>query len=502
MARVPSHSREHAVTRCSSRAFAAGCIFAAGAIFTAGAILASGLAWAGLPDEGECPKITIEPDGSQPREDAVAVAIEPGMVLGEEDLMLLRQLIPKELWRHRGVFFHEGMRIEVGPCHRRYAQPDFFRSATERFAGESRIDAEGNLTNYTAGLPFPSSSIADDDSEAGARWAFNLEQRYAGAALRGKFRITDLPGRVGRAQVYDGTFYYLKAAHRADLADTDYRIPSKRKTLSAAGGEFTKPFNARHLAWRQFRSARAAKRHSEPDDVFTYIPSMRKMRRAAVSWVDGLYVPRYTVSGDGGGGSMQFGEGASINPTAGRSIAASENMRRGFVGFTLRANAYHWRLLGERDVLAPINSSSRGYPLNEEHNFGTSGLSLANDRWDLRRAVLIEGAARDKGRDVASLVIAIDMQTQQPLYWFTRTSRGRLLDVGALAYQFSDDLPLSPEWPSGRPASVFLPVAAVFFDAGAGAGGWRRESFELDATPVSKQRRQQMMTSSSLDRGR
>ncbi|MDP6981059.1 MAG: DUF1329 domain-containing protein [Myxococcota bacterium] len=477
------------------------CLLLVGLIAGAGSTLATGAAAATLPNEDECPKITLEPDGSEPREDAVAVAIEPGMVLGEEDLMLLRQLIPKELWRHREVFFHEGMRIEVGPCHRRYPQPDFFRTATERFAGQSRIDAKGNLANYTAGLPFPLSAIADDE-EAGARWAFNLEQRYVGAALRGKFRITDLPGRVGRAQIYDGNFYYLKAAHRADLADTDYRIPSKKKTLSAAGGEFTKPFNARHLAWRQFRPARAAERHGEPDDVFTYIPSMRKSRRAAASWVDGLYVPRYTVSGDDGGGSMQFGEGASINPTAGRSIAVSENMRRGFVGFTLRANAYHWRLLGERDVLAPLNSSNRGYPLSDERNFGTSGLSLANDRWDLRRVVLIEGAARKKGRDVASLVVAIDMQTQQPLYWFTRTARGRLLDVGALAYQFSDDLPLAPQWPGGKPASVFLPVAAVFFDAGAGAGGWRRESFELDATPVSKQRRQQMMTSSSLDRGR
>jgi len=459
-------------------------------------------AGAGLPAEGDCPKITLEPDGSRPREDAVAIAIEPGMVLGADDMMLLRQLIPREIWRHREIFFHEGMRIEVGPCHRRYALPGFFLEATRRFAGQSRIDQDGNLVDYTAGLPFPIDSISEADPEAGAKWAFDLQQRYMGAALRGKFRVTDLPGAVGRAQTYDGEFYYLKTAHRADLEETHYRVDGRKKMLSAAGGEFTRPFNARHLAWRQFRGERALRRHREPDDIFAYIPSMRKARRAAVPWVDGLYLPRYTVSGDGGGGSMMFGDGASINPTAGRSIAVSENMRRGFIGITLRANAYHWRLVGERDVLAPLNGNRPGYPVEEKRNFGTSGLSLANDRWDLRRAVVIEGVARERGRDVAALLLTIDLQTQQPLYWMTKTSRGRLLDVGALAYRFSDDQPDAPVFGDETLGSFFLPVAAAFFDAGSGAGGWRRESFRLEATPVRPEKREQMMTSGSLDRGR
>lgn len=497
LARPPSSPRARQPARLRrSASIWPGALAAMASLFVAASALA------GLPEEGDCPKITLEPDDGAPREDAVAIAIEPGMVLGEEDLMLLRQLIPKEIWRHREVFFYEGMRIEVGPCHRRYAEPAFFTAATERFAGKSRIDEDGNPVDYTAGLPFPIDSIADDDPKAGAKWAFNVEQRYVGAALRGRFRLTDLPGRVGRAQTYDGEFFYLKTAHRADLAESEYRIPNRKKMLSAAGGEFSRPFNARHLAWRQFRSERSARRFREPDDIFTYIPTMRKTRRAAVSWVDGLYMPRYTVTGDGGGGSMRYGESSSINPTAGRSIAISENLRRGFVGFTLRANAYHWRWLGERDVLAPLNGSNPGYPVNDERNFGTSGLSLANERWDLRRAVVIEGAARERGGDVTSVVITLDLQTAQPLYWVTRTSRGRSLDVGALAYRFSDDQIPSPRFPDGTAASVFLPAAAVFFDAGVGAGGWRRESYRLEATSVSKEKRQEMMSSSGLDRGR
>ena len=72
----------------------------------------------------------------------------------------------------------------------------------------------------------------------------------------------------------------------------------------AAGGEFTKPFDARFLKWRQFRPEKAAKRYSEPDDIFAYLPSMRKSRRAATNWVDGLYVPKYIATGGGGGGPV------------------------------------------------------------------------------------------------------------------------------------------------------------------------------------------------------
>ncbi|MFT5441216.1 MAG: hypothetical protein ACI8W3_000256 [Myxococcota bacterium] len=471
-------------------------------VSTSLAISVAGPVTAGLPDEGDCPEVTLTPDGSDSAEDAVAVQIEPGMILKQEDLMLLRQLIPLEIWRHREVFFHEGMRLEVGPCHRRYPVAQFYRAATEKFAGQAKVDNDGNLTNYTAGLPFPPESIDPSDRKAGAMWALNLEQRYVGTGARGKFRITDFPNAVGGQQTYDGKFYLLKVAHRADLEADGYRIKKRNKMTAAFGGEFHRPFNARHLAWRQLRPARASRRYNEPDDIFTYIPTMRKMRRAAVSWVDGMYMPRYSVTGDGGGGGLLFGDGGSISPTAGRSIAVSEDMRRGFIGMTLRGNAYAWRVVGEADVLAPLNASGSGYPKLDDRNFGTSGLSLASDRWDLRHALILEGALRVENLDVAYVKIYIDYQTLQPLYWFTRTSRQRLLDVGAFAYHYSDDDAKAPEWPGGMQSSVFLPVAATFFDAGAGAGGWRRESFDLEATPMSADEERAMTTSSSLGRGR
>ena len=433
----------------------------------------------------------------------MGVMLEPGMILTQEDLMLLRKLIPLEIWRtSRGLLSRRHatrsrpLVTDATPC----------RSSTAKQPSASPANRKSTTTatceTTRLACPFRPIKIDPEDRKSPARWAFNLQHRYIGAGVREKFRITDFPNSVGAQQTYEGSFFLLRVAHRADLADTDYGTKARKKIDVAAGGEFDRPFNARHLAWRQFRPTKASRNYSEPDDVFTYIPTMRKVRRAAASWVAGMYLPRYTATGDSGGGGMAFGDGGSISPTAGRSIAVSEDIRRGFVGMTLRANAYAWRIAGETDVLAPLNASEKGYPEVDAKNFGTSGLSLASDRWDLRHAIILEGALRVENLDVAYIKIYVDYQTLQPLYWITRTKRQRLLDVGALAYRFSDDLPNATQWPGGIPASVFYPVAASFYDAGSGAGGWRRESYRLEMTPVGEHKQRAMTTSDSLSRGR
>ena len=57
----------------------------------------------------------------------------------------------------------------------------------------------------------------------------------------------------------------------------------------------------------------------------------------------------------------------------------------------MRPNAYDWRFIEERPVLAPLNGSRAGYPKEKNRNFGSSGLSVGSDRWDVRWATVIEG---------------------------------------------------------------------------------------------------------------
>jgi hypothetical protein len=458
-----------------------------------------------LPPENRCPALGSSPNGPVAG-DAVLRQLREGFALDYEDLLSLRELLPEEIWSNRHAFFDPGMKMLLGSCHRRYPVPAFFSEATERYAGQATVDREGNLRGYQAGLPFPPDAIDPEAPDAAVQWAWNLALRYRGAGPVGSFRITDMPGRMGGIQVYEGSFFFLQSRHRADLAEHDFSVPEADGSLFVAGGRFDEPFNARHLAWRQMRPEESLTKYSVADDTFVYVPTMRKVRRAATTWVDGTYMPRYRVAGDSGGGGLPMGgsewtgPAGAINPTAAESIHQTENLRRGFTLLALRPNAYVWRILGEREVLAPLNAQRPGYPNSNERNFGRHGLSVASDRWDVRWAVVIEGRTRERHSQYETMLIFVDYQTQQPLYVITKARRGRILDVGIPVHRFSEDVMNYPEWPNGQRASVFDPVAEVFYRA-ADDSGWRRESYDVRSTPADPREQRRFTSTSYLMRG-
>ncbi len=463
-------------------------------------------AGAELPPENRCPALSANPSGSQAA-DALLRQLREGYVLDYEALLSLQRLLPEEIWANRHVFFDPGMKMLLGSCHRRYPVPAFFSEATERYAEKASLDSEGNLRGYEAGLPFPPDSIDPAAPDAAVRWAWNLALRYRGAGAVGKFRIIDMPGRIGGIQIYEGSFFFLQSRHRADLAEHDYSVPEADKNLFVAGGRFDKPFNARHLAWRQMRPQESLTRYSVPDDTFVYVPTMRKVRRAATTWVDGTYMPRYRVAGDSGGGGIAVGgsewtgPSGAINPTAAESIHQTENLSRGFTLQALRPNAYVWRMRGEREVIAPLNGHRPGYPLSNERNYGRHGLSVASDRWDVRWAVVIEGRTREAHGPFDTLLIYLDYQTQQPLYVVTKARRGRILEVGIPVHRFSGDVVNYPEWPNGQRASVFDPVAEAFYRV-ADDSGWLRESYDVRSTPADPREQRRFTSTDYLIRGR
>jgi len=453
------------------------------------------------PDEGDCPTLQATSGDGAVLEDASPIVVKPGMRVDKDALLALRSLLPTELWKFREIFFYEGMQMEIGPCHRRFVVPKAFRAATEKFRGQAKLDRHGNLEHYTAGLPFPPADIDDADRDAALRWAWNFEKRYRGAGHRGPMRIRSHASGLGRTQTYRGEFSLLRTQGRADLWERGYQVEDAKDRVWVGGGRFTDPFAARGLAWRQFRVEKSIGRWEEPDDVFVYVPEMRKMRRSATNWVDGFFVPSFTWAGQSGGGGVPV-PGGNINPTAGVNIGTSEHARVGFTGLSIRPNAYVWRMRGRKVVIAPLNGVATGYPANTERNFGYSGLSLADDRWDVRSAVVIEGALKRRNETIRTVTIYLDEQTVQPLFWISRTDRRRLVEIGVFAHRFTSDVEEYPDWPGGSQAYVFEPVAAAFFNALAGEGGWIRESYELNSLPFSDDERRQAMTADTLLRGR
>src|SRR5690606_17380054 len=108
-----------------------------------GAAAAPAARAATLPPENACPTVTgAAAEGS---DDAVGVPLREGTAIGMGDLLLIRELLPPEIWKYREVFFYEGMRLEIGPCFRRYPAGRWYEEATAAHAGKARIDDDGNL---------------------------------------------------------------------------------------------------------------------------------------------------------------------------------------------------------------------------------------------------------------------------------------------------------------------------------------------------------------------
>jgi hypothetical protein len=446
--------------------------------------------WA-LPEPGSCNprggRVGLEREPEEP----TGVPFKTGDVFEVDRLNSLRNYIPDFIWQQRERFFFEGMRLEIGPCFRDYSPPDFFREATVRGAGHAKLDEEGGLSAYGAGLPFPPASIAPGDARAGLEWLWNVEERYQAAGFRGKFRLTDLVGRVGRAEPFTGEMFKLILSHRADLPAPAYESKSARGNVWVAGGLFFTPFDAREYAWRQYRSVDNMVSARRSDDLHAYLPQWRRVRRLAANNVEGLYMPSFSVGvvanqtlpvGGGAGAAGGVGGAASIGADGG----TIQTKRSGFEGLEFRPNLHTAKVVGLHDVLAPLNLGAPVWPANPDRDFGPWGLSFASDRWDFRRALVLEATQRNVTGSVddAKMLLYVDLQTLQPLYVATFDEKGEMTNVGIFAGRWSEDRTDYPRWPDApeRPIRVIDSVGAAFANL-AESGSWRRESWENVATP-------------------
>ncbi len=160
--------------------------------------------------------------------------------------------------------------------------------------------------------------------------------------------------------------------------------------------------------------------------------------------------------------------------TPGSSVGITEHQRRGFVGLLIRPNAYRFHFMRTQDVLAPINSDLYGYPLDPDRSYGPSGLSVANGRWELRRAIVLRGERKKPDKNFRSITLYIDALTQAPLYLITRKRDEQVKEVGIFMGKFTGDDPLAPKWDgSGKDFGWILPVAETLFVAG--EEGWIRD---------------------------
>ncbi|MFQ5417609.1 MAG: DUF1329 domain-containing protein [Myxococcota bacterium] len=385
-----------------------------------------------------------------------------GDVLRYHQIEKLRPFLPEPFWANRRFFFYEGMKIEVGPSQADYSPAREYLEATEQFRGQARLGPDDSLANYTAGQPFPMGDIdCAGDPDAGAKIIWNFDYQWRGDGARARFFYTYLDRGKKVPLYFEGRSKAIQLAHRVEAKHLDGRggdvYPGERRK-HAFGVEVNEPFNARGilLTTYRYKSSDGPPAGASNDDTWVYIPTMRMVRRLstaqrtdAVSGTDFTFDDLFSFAG--------------IVPQ------------------------YRWRCLGERRIIAPMNTRVKGYPYERDHRFGPYGVSYADDRWELRDAVVIEMTPKSADHPYSKKVLYLDKQTLVSLYAFAYDRHEELWKVIWHNHRWSEDESLTGEWHGGwegiEKARDLRYVSDTIVNVQTGTGN-RIEFWDSDGMPI------------------
>ena len=349
-----------------------------------------------------------------------APAFKEGDVITFDQLESLRPFLPKEVWANRDFFFFEGMKLEIGPSFADYSPATVYQDATKQFAGQPKLGPDGSLENYVAGQPFAMDQIdCKGDPQAGLKTIWNFHYRWSPPSGLSSFYYSYWDRGEELPLYYEGTGGGVALSRRPEpalLAEGGDMFRGETRK-NAGGAEVTAPFDARGIMLLTYRYKESDKPldQARNDDTWVYVPTLRRVRRIS---------------------------------TAQRTdaISGTDFTLDDLFSFNGVVPQYEWACIGEQDILAPFNTKVKGYPLVKDQNFGPYGLSFANDRWELRRAILVRMVPRNKEHPYSRKDIYIDKQTLQPLYSFAYDQKEELWKILYHNHRWSQDESLSGAW--------------------------------------------------------
>jgi hypothetical protein len=355
------------------------------------------------------------PVAAQEAEDAIGgPSFSEGDTITLDKLESIKAYLPPEFWANRDFFFYEGMKLEIGPFFRDYSEPDVYKNATKKFAGQARVGPASSLENYTAGYPFDPKTIdCKGDPDAGTKLIWNFDYAWSGDGSQARYYYSYWDRGEELPLYYEGTSKTVQLSHRPEpqyLDENDGDIFRGEKRKIAFGVEVTAPFDARGIMLMTYRYKDSDKQTSETknDDTWVYVPTLRRVRRIS---------------------SAQRTDAVS-----GTDFTFDD--LRSFAGIIPQ---YDWYCLGEMDILAPMNSNAQAYPYGRDHNFGPYGLSYADDNWELRKAVKVRFVPKNSDHPYHHKDIYIDKETMAALYSFAYDQKEELWKIIWHNHRWSED---------------------------------------------------------------
>jgi hypothetical protein len=370
-----------------------------------------------VPSLGQATEALV-PSPQRAEEDVVEpYPLKTGEVIEYQNLHKLKGYIPPPFWEHREYFFFEGMQLRIGALDSDYSPSDLRKQVTAEYGRYARIGrderGEGWLDFYLVGTPF--AEIDPNDPDAGFKVAWNARHRHDPMEGGAHFRLAswERPGQTTPSFAYLGYVWGIRLAHRTDKVDARGKYFQDEKREAAGRIRLDMPMDLRSLAAVGYRYLGA---DSEPladeiRDAWVWLPSLRRVRRVPGSSEEEEAIP-----------GTQF----MIQDIDGFNFAS---------GLTQK---FEFKLAGEAQVLTPIDTTVKAFPLVEFPNLGPSGFSFANDTWQLRDAWVLWIRKRAKTPAYSKKLLWIDKETYMPLYAAGYDGKGELWRLIYLVHRWSE----------------------------------------------------------------
>ncbi|MDG2049322.1 MAG: DUF1329 domain-containing protein [Myxococcota bacterium] len=403
----------------------------------------------------------LAPLAVQAQQDAEGSAptFKEGDIITAENVDALRPYLPEEFWDNRDFFFHDGMQLEIGPFYRDYSQSDQYKAMTQKYKGQSKIGPDNSLENYVAGQPFPMEEIdCTGDPQAGVKIMWNHDYKWSGAGGNVSFYYSYWDRGEELPLYYEGTSKSVVLSHRIEdeYAPSGGDVFRNEKRKNAFGVDVSAPFDARGIMLMSYRYKSTDKQQSDAknDDTWVYVPTLRRVRRISTAQrTDAISGTDFTFD------DLESFQG--IVPQ------------------------YEWECLGEMDIIAPVNTKVKAYPYDPDHNFGPYGLSFADDRWEMRKAVKVRMIPKNEDHPYHHKDIYIDKQTNKAMYSFAYDQKEELWKIIWHNKRWSgDDLTENyyPGWEGVPEPRDDVMVSDIITNVQTGTGN-RIEFWDRDGVP-------------------
>lgn len=282
--------------------------------------------------------------------------VQPGAVITKDNMAKAGDLIvPSMKW-----FVQQGMSIAVVP-YKKVALPKLYKEATEKYAGQVKISADGkDLFNYVAGLPFP--NIDPNDPLAGVKIMWNHEQKPAYVDNVGTEWIAELVNHKGELErTYGSTFARRMMWTGRLYTDPKPVIPHNPPIrYTEQFGPLFIPNDLKGASGLTFRYLNPG----DPDDTYLYMPELRRVRRISVANRSDAF----------------WGTDIDLDS---------------IWGFASKVSYWTFRLLAEKEVLAPVHSGKYGtrdaWCAPPDGRSGVRGFLPCNINWEKRPVYVVEG---------------------------------------------------------------------------------------------------------------